>query len=64
MARVVFPFHVIHGGILRPPFKPFEVQDSEVSKLVERGAKVAETAPKASGKATSAAQTVRRQKRG
>lgn len=52
MAKVVFPFHVIHGGRFYAPHKPFEVAESEVDELIARGAKVvarsAQTLEKAS----------------
>ena len=47
MAKVVFPFYVLYGGLLRPPLKPFDVPDVEVSKLVRQGAKAVSLAPQA-----------------
>jgi hypothetical protein len=47
MAKVVFPFHVLYGGLLRPPLKPFDVPDVEVSKLVKQGAKAVSSVPQA-----------------
>ncbi len=53
MAKVVFPFHVLYGGLLRPPLKPFDVPDIEVSKLVKQGAKAISSAPQEKAKVSS-----------
>lgn len=61
MAKVVFPFHVIHGGRFYAPHKPFEVAESEVDELIARGAKVvgrsAEALEKASRQIVAKAMT-------
>ena len=51
MAKVMFPFHVLYGGRLRSPNKPFEVPDSEVEKLVVQGGEPVETSSKMPEKA-------------
>lgn len=47
MAKVAFPFSVKHGGRFHGSHEPFEVNDSELDKLVAMGAKILEKSPKA-----------------
>lgn len=42
MAKITFPFHVLHGGRLYAPHEVLEVTDAEAKKLVGIGAKVLE----------------------
>jgi hypothetical protein len=46
MAKVAFPFHVLHGGRLRAPHEALEVAETDIKKLVAIGAKVLEISPK------------------
>lgn len=46
MVKVIFPFHVIHGGRIRAPHEPFEVTKEEAKALISEGAKVIENTEK------------------
>ena len=46
MAKIAFPFHVLHGGRLCAPHEALEVAEADVRKLVGLGAKVLEISPK------------------
>ncbi len=63
MAKVVFPYHVLYGGLLRPPLKPFDVPDAEASKLAQQGAKVAYTASQAKPRASNTSNAKATQKK-
>ena len=52
MAKVAFPFHVLHEGRLRAPHEALEVTEAEAKELVGQGAKVLEMSCEALKKAS------------